>query len=561
MPKSSSKRNSKKSKDSKGKNSSISKKSSLSKSSSKSKSKSKSKDKDSKKKSSIKNMEIVTDINKVSNFQNNNNLPPNTIDLNILGETQNQNTKNNFNFQTYNNFPNFMGSGGISNGYISPSSGNNLNFGTQTIKSFDNFKSLNVIKNIDDIKCEGCLEQKAVCYCTECKKSFCPQCENQIHTIPAMKNHIRRPIDELAHLKKLCLHHNQCLSYFCASCDECICKECQHLGPHNTKYHIIISIKEAFDKKCIKITKLINEKLTYRYEKLNINIKIIEKILEKIINDANETERDINKYFNSMLCNLKNAKGKRLSMLDFETGFIQKNLNELEELKDYVYDVKENNEDLIEFLMKFEQVKSKMEDVLDKPKKLNIAEDILELPYEINYEKEKMSLYSQMKKELKSKNNEIFNLLNETKLYCDNEIMKNEGNLVLLNNNQNTDKNNNRYSILKRPSNTSGNRYNYTNYDYSSRKNINNKNLDLLKDIQELMEHGDLNLYQILSDYKSKEKLDCINIKDIPSALKIASIDTNVDEVNHLLDILYMPRVNPINIKDFLIKVLLYQID
>ena len=556
MKKSASKRNSKKSKDSKGNKSTISKKSSLSKSSSKSKSKSK--DKDSKKKSSKKNIEIVTDMNKITNPQLNQ--PRTTLDLNTIGENLNQNTRN---FQNIFNFPNFMGSGGLSNGFISPLSGNNINFGTQTLKSYDNLKSpnINMIKNVEDVKCEGCLEQKAICYCTECKKSFCPQCENQIHTIPAMRNHIRRPIDELAHLKKLCLHHNQCLTFFCSSCDEAICQECQQLGPHNTKYHIIISIKEAFEKKCMKITKLIGEKLTFRYEKLNINIKIIEKILEKIIADANEAERDINKYFNSMLCNLKNAKGKRLSMLDFETGFIQKNINELEELKDYVYDVKENNEDLIEFLMKFDQVKNKMEEILDKPKKLNIAEDILELPYEINYEKEKMSLYSQMVKELKLKNNEIFNLLNETKLYCDNEILKNEGNLILLNNqNQNNEKNNNRYSILKRPSNASGSRYNYGSYDLSLKNKI-NKNLDLLKDIQELMEHGDLNLYQILSDYKSKEKMDCINIKDIPQALKISSIDTNVDEVSHLLDILVISRVNPINIKEFLIKVLLYKTD
>ena len=166
-----------------------------------------------------------------------------------------------------------------------------------------------------------------------------------------------------------------------------------------------------------------------------------------------------------------------------------------------------------------------------------------------------------MVKELKLKNNEIFNLLNETKLYCDNEILKNEGNLILLNNqNQNNEKNNNRYSILKRPSNASGSRYNYGTYDLSLKNKI-NKNLDLLKDIQELMEHGDLNLYQILSDYKSKEKMDCINIKDIPQALKIASIDTNVDEVSHLLDILVISRVNPINIKEFLIKVLLYKTD
>ena len=209
MKKSASKRNSKKSKDSKGNKSTISKKSSLSKSSSKSKSKSK--DKDSKKKSSKKNIEIVTDMNKITNPQLNQ--PRTTLDLNTIGENLNQNTRN---FQNINNFPNFMGSGGLSNGFISPLSGNNINFGTQTIKSYDNLKSpnINMIKNVEDVKCEGCLEQKAICYCTECKKSFCPQCENQIHTIPAMRNHIRRPIDELDHLKKLCLHHNQCLIFF-----------------------------------------------------------------------------------------------------------------------------------------------------------------------------------------------------------------------------------------------------------------------------------------------------------------------------------------------------------
>ena len=553
MPKPTSKRNSKKSKDSKGNKSTTSKKSSLSKSSSKSKSKSK----DSNKKSSKKNIQIATD--KMDNQQNNN-LPPNTLDINTLGDKQSPNTRN---LQNNNMLQNYAGSEHFSNGFISPSSGHNINFGTQTMKSFDNLKNPNIhiIKNLEDIKCEGCLEQRALCYCTECKKSFCPQCENQIHTIPSLKCHIRRPIDELAILKKLCLHHNQCLSCFCSSCDEAICKECQQLGPHNTKYHIIISIREAFEKKCMKITKLLGETLSYRYEKLNINIKIIEKIIEKIISDSNETERDINKYFNSMICNLQNAKGKRLSKLDFEAGFIQKNINDLEELKDYVYDAKESNEDLIEFLMKYEQVKNKMEEILDKPKKLNISEDFLELPYEINNEKTKMSLYSQMVKELKIKNNEIFNLLNETKLYCDNEIMKNEGNLVLLNSNQANEKNNNRYSILKRPSNSSANKYNYISYDFSQKKTINNKNLDLLKDIQLLMEHENLNLYQILSDYKSKEKFDCINIKDIPTALKIARIDTNIDEVNNLLDILYIPKVNPINIKDFLIKVLLYKSD
>ena len=547
---------SKKSKNSKDK-SIVSKKSNASKSSSKSKSKSKSnsKEKDPKKKSSKKDLEIVTD-NKNNPPQPNNILPQATIDLNTNLEETRTPIKNINNFPNYNNLNN--------NGYISPNSANAnnlINFGTQ-----DNFNIRTPNINFEEIKCEGCSEQLAICYCTICKKAFCAQCENQIHSIPAMKDHIRRPIKELAILKKLCLHHNQTLSYYCASCDEAICKECQQLGPHNTKLHAIISIKEAFNNKHMKIDALIKEKLCSRFNKLNINIKIIDKFLEKIIADSAEAERDINKYFNTLLCNLKNAKGKRLAMLDFETGFIQQNIIALEELKDYVFDTKENNDDLLDFVLKFELVKNKMEEILEKPKKLNISDEILELPYEINYEKEKMNLYSQMMNELKDKNNEIFSLLNDTKVYIDNQIMKNQGNLVLLNNNintinQNMEKSNNRYSILKRPSNASGNKYNYMSYDFNLKNELNNQNLDLLKDIQELMEHGDLNLYQILSDFKSKDKSDSINIQDIPQALKIASIDTNIDEVNNLLDILSMPKKNLVNIKDFLINVLLYKIN
>ena len=180
---------SKKSKDSKDK-SIASKKSKSSKSSSKSKSKSKSKEKDSKKNKSKKDIEVVTD-NKNIQPQPNNNIPQTTIDLNTnLEETPIKNA---------NNFPNFnyRNSKIISNGYMSPNSAKNINFGSQ-----DNFNLRAPNINTEEINCEGCSEQKAICYCTECKKSFCPQCDNQIYTIPAMKNHIRRPIQEIAILKK-----------------------------------------------------------------------------------------------------------------------------------------------------------------------------------------------------------------------------------------------------------------------------------------------------------------------------------------------------------------------
>ena len=71
------------------------------------------------------------------------------------------------------------------------------------------------------------------------------------------------------------------MNYFCSSCDEAICKECQQLGPHNTKYHAIISIKEAFNIKHNKISQIINDKLIYRYNKLNIALG-----MEKLITET-----------------------------------------------------------------------------------------------------------------------------------------------------------------------------------------------------------------------------------------------------------------------------------
>ena len=131
---------SKKSKDSKDK-SIASKKSKSSKSSSKSKSKSKSKEKDSKKNKSKKDIEVVTD-NKNIQPQPNNNIPQTTIDLNTnLEETPIKNA---------NNFPNFnyRNSKIISNGYMSPNSAKNINFGSQ-----DNFNLRAPNINIEEINC------------------------------------------------------------------------------------------------------------------------------------------------------------------------------------------------------------------------------------------------------------------------------------------------------------------------------------------------------------------------------------------------------------------------
>ena len=88
------------------------------------------------------------------------------------------------------------------------------------------------------IKCDGCFINSTNIYCKDCEKCLCNSCDNQLHIIPAFKNHEKIPFENLTHLKKLCYHHNFPLKYFCESCVEHVCEECKNNGPHNTRLHL-----------------------------------------------------------------------------------------------------------------------------------------------------------------------------------------------------------------------------------------------------------------------------------------------------------------------------------
>ena len=112
-----------------------------------------------------------------------------------------------------------------------------------------NLHTINPQNLISSQKCEGCFLADAVCFCKECGKAFCPSCDGQIHLVPIYKNHERVSINEMKHLKHLCVHHNLPLKLFCDSCNEPACDECKITGPHDTKLHNVKSIIEAYNEK------------------------------------------------------------------------------------------------------------------------------------------------------------------------------------------------------------------------------------------------------------------------------------------------------------------------
>ena len=394
-----------------------------------------------------------------------------------------------------------------------------INFNINTINS----NPLNQIIQ----KCEGCFENFAVVYCKECEKSFCPKCDNQLHNIPSYKNHERIALNEMSHLKKMCYHHNSPLKFYCESCDEPICSECQIMGPHNTKLHKINNILETFKDKYKRMNDIVQNNIIKRYEDLTNNLSIIDSKIEELDIISTQIEKDIISSFNQMIEGLNNEKGKRIAILNYESANIQKELVKLNEIFNFLKEAKDTN-DIPDFLLRYKQMNEDIEFLVSKPTDLNIDNNISNLPSELSNQTTRINNYDKIKKLLKIKDDIIWELLN--KLCHGTKIERNDV--------ENSTKINVKISGL----NNSG--------QYTITTNNQNINKDLCKKINNLVRNNNLNLYQIFSEFSTGDGNDFIEPNKISDALKKIGIECNENDVIDLLNSINIQNENQISIKD-----------
>ena len=379
-------------------------------------------------------------------------------------------------------------------------------------------------------KCEGCFENFAVGYCKECEKSFCPKCDNQLHNIPSYKNHERIALNEMSHLKKMCYHHNSPLKFYCESCDEPICNECQIMGPHNTKLHKITNILEAFKDKYKRMNDIVQNNILKRYEDLTNNLSIIDSKIEELDILSTQIEKDIVSSFNQMIEGLNNEKGKRIAILNYESANIQKELVKLDEIFKFVNESKEtkDNDDISNFLLRYKQMNEDIEFLISKPTDLNIDNTISNLPSELSNQSTRINNYDKVKKLLKIKDDIIWELLN--KLCHGTKIERNDV--------ENSTKINVKITGL----NNSG------QYSITTNNQIINKNL--CQTINNQVMKNNLNLYQIFSEFSTGDGNDFIEPNNISLALKKIGIECNENDVNGLISSLGLQNENQISIKE-----------
>ena len=379
-------------------------------------------------------------------------------------------------------------------------------------------------------KCEGCFENDAVCYCKECEKSLCGLCEGQIHVIPAYRTHERIPLTEMNHLKKMCYHHNMPLKFYCESCEEPICQECQIIGPHNTKLHRITNVIDAYKTKYTSMNSIVQGSLMKRYEKLTANLAIIDKKISEVDDVASGIEREINMNYHSMLEGLKNEKGKRIAVLNFESANIQKELVKIDEIVNTVKDVNEDN-DMLGFLLRYSQMNETIENLLSKPSELLIDKDITKLNNDFDKQKKQIDNYAKLEKLIKIKDDIIWELLQK----------KNQNNNPInLNTNSSTFTTNNRYSYVSNKNSTVGK--------------------DIVKKINEKVKRNQINLYQLLCQFNSgMEGKEIISSKDIPVAMMKIGVEVNEKDVEGLIRVLGIKDSIKVPIKELAKGIALFE--
>ena len=289
---------------------------------------------------------------------------------------------------------------------------NNINLTEIPPNNLDNISNINPRKN-PPIKCDGCFEGDAICYCVQCGQYYCKICDDQIHVIPANSNHQKKPINFMNFFQKNCyLHKDQLLKLFCESCEEPICHECHMIGPHNNKLHKIVNIVDSYRRKLSYINTLKNKNMTNKYNELMNQIQYLDNISKQIKEKKEDIEKNIRKYYGQIIDNLNSFEGKNNAIINYESSNLQKNLNEISEVINYInHIILSESPDMVDFLIKYKQINEKVEDILAKPikTKYNILAD--DFPRELQEKDKKIKNCENMEQLCQLKDEIIWRLM------------------------------------------------------------------------------------------------------------------------------------------------------
>ena len=209
---------------------------------------------------------------------------------------------------------------------------------------------------------------------------------------------------------------------------------------------------------------------------------------------------------------LKNEKGKKMAILNFESANIQKDLVKYDDLINFVKEIK-SNEDHLDFLLRYKNLNEELENLISKPTKLNFDKNITKININID-ESNLIKNINKYEKFIKIKNDIIWNLFNKINSYKNNNIINSKN-------------------------------------DFDEEEKI-NSNKSLVKSICNKIKFNNINFYQILCEFNIDENYnyEAIDSYGIIKAIKKLGIEINENDLNSILFTLNISNNDKISIDE-----------
>ena len=203
--------------------------------------------------------------------------------------------------------------------------------------------------------CDNCDKTNAVCYCKQCSKFFCPDCQQQHDNWKAFSNHQTLNLEEVAstayqlpqakpEATDNCTDHNKPLEIFCETCEELICQLCTVRKHAGHSYDVVI---DTYKKHCDTITKS-------SLQPLNQQVDCISQCMTNLINrrkTINEQSQKTKEEVHLMITELKQvldeterklirdvdiALQHKVIVLDHQIKEVETALGQVRECRDHV---------------------------------------------------------------------------------------------------------------------------------------------------------------------------------------------------------------------------------
>ena len=282
------------------------------------------------------------------------------------------------------------------------------------------------------------------------------------------------------------------------------------------------------------------------------NQNIIENKIKEIEKKASIIEKEINESFYKNIEKVKSEKGKRIAILNFESSKFQKEMINIQEIINFnneyiknnnnLFNNKNDEEDKIEYLLKYKNLMENIESIISKPlNDFTLEEGIESMPLNEIMETLKMENYLKLKTILKVKNDIIWNLILMRKKLPNMHLkeMKEKQNYSTENKNHNflnsKNFNGNNFNNNDNYSNNYSNNYSKRN----SKQNIEDMaEIDIknsLEGIKFNIRRNNYNLFQLMSENAMENNKEHITKNNLLNCLQKLNIDITDEQLTRLL--------------------------